>query len=127
MIKVVAAILKRNDTYFLARRASNKVHHGKWEFPGGKIEQGENPESALERELLEEFGILTKTGDHVLTTRFNYDSFQIELLAYETVFIAGSFNLKDHDKIVWVSLQDMRHYDLTGADIAIRKSLLGEL
>ena len=124
MITVVAAILKKNNTYFIARRASHKVHAGKWEFPGGKIDKGETPEKALERELFEEFGIRTKTGKHVLTNQFDYGTFQIELMAYETVYIEGSFQLKDHDQIAWISREDMEQYDLSAADVAIWKALL---
>lgn len=123
MIQVVAAIIKKNNTYFIARRASHKVHAGKWEFPGGKIEQGESPEEALERELFEEFGVRTKTGKHVLTTQFDYGTFEIELMTYESSYIEGSFQLKDHDKMAWVQLKDVKHYDLSKADVAICKTL----
>ena len=123
MIKVVAAILKKGDRYLLAKRASHKEHAGKWEFPGGKIEPGEDPKRALERELMEEFSIRTKTGSHVITTRYTYDSFNIELMAFETSYLDSTFQLRDHDKIAWVRMKDMSNYDLTGADLAICRVL----
>lgn len=123
MISVVAAIIKKNDTYFLARRAPHKDHAGKWEFPGGKINEGEKPEKALERELFEEFGVLTKTGKHIITHQCDYGTFQIELMAYEVIYIGGTFQLTDHDQIAWVSLEDIEHYDLSEADVGIWQAL----
>ena len=123
MIKVVAGILRKGDRYLLAKRATHKEHAGKWEFPGGKIEPGEDPERALERELMEEFSIRTKTGNHVITTRYTYDSFKIELMAFETSCLDDSFQLRDHEEIAWVRMKDMNKYDLTGADLAICSGL----
>jgi len=123
MITVVAAIIKKNDTYLIARRAKHKDHAGKWEFPGGKIDQGETPENALERELFEEFRILTKTGKHVTTNQYDYGTFQIELMAYEVAYIGGSFQLTDHDQIAWVTLEEIGLYDLSEADVAIWKAI----
>lgn len=123
MIDVVAAIIKRNDTYFLARRAAHKVHPGKWEFPGGKINKGETPEKALERELFEEFGIMSKSGKHVLSHQFDYGTFQINLMAYEVSYHGGPFKLTDHDQIAWVRLEEIKQYDLSEADVAVWKAL----
>lgn len=119
MIRVVAAILKRNNTYFIARRAPHKVHPGKWEFPGGKIDFGESPEVALERELFEEFGVVTKTGKHVLTIKHDYGDFQIKLMAYKSEHIKGAFRLKDHDQIAWVNSDALKDYDFAEADLSI--------
>lgn len=127
MIKVVAAIIKRNDSYLIARRAQHKDHPGKWEFPGGKIDHGETPEKALERELFEEFNISTKTGVHLVSVQHNYRSFQIELMAYEVTILGGTFQLTDHDKIAWVRWPDMENYQLSGADIKICKELGNKL
>ena len=123
MIKVVAAIIKRDNLYLIARRAQHKDHPGKWEFPGGKIDHGETPEEALERELLEEFNISTKTGTHLVSIQHNYTSLQIELMAYEVSILGGTFQLTDHDKIAWVRWSDMEHYELSGADFMICKQL----
>ena len=123
MISVVAAIIKRNNTYLLARRATHKDHAGKWEFPGGKIDEGESPEKALERELFEEFGVVAKAGKHVATHQFDYGSFQIELMAYEVDCNEGTFQLTDHDQIAWARLEEFQDYDLSEADVAIWRAL----
>lgn len=119
MIKVVAAIIKKDKQYFVARRAAHKDHAGKWEFPGGKMESSESPEKALERELFEEFRVRTKTGGHLISCNFDYGEFQIELMAYESIYIEGEFKLTDHDRIAWVTLEEMDQYDLNKADLPI--------
>ncbi len=127
MIKVVAAIIKKNNTYLIARRAAHKVHSGKWEFPGGKIDLGESPEQALEREMFEEFGVRTIIGKHVATSCFDYGKFQIELMAYEVDHLEGDFRLTDHDELAWIHLKDLAKYELSEADIGIWKTLAASL
>ena len=123
MIKVVAALIKRNDSYLIARRAPHKDHPGKWEFPGGKIMPGETPEKALERELFEEFGIRAIIGKHIMTCHHDYETFQIELMAYEVSDFRGLLKRTDHDKIAWVKREDLENYDLSEADIEIIRTL----
>lgn len=88
-LQVVAAIIKNKDKYLVARRASHKSLPGKWEFPGGKIEKDETPETALKRELLEELGIECLVRGHLITTHHNYPEFSIELAAYNVEYIRG--------------------------------------
>ena len=93
------------------------------EFPVGKIDEGESPEKALERELFEEFGLVEKAGKHVATHQFDYGSFQIELMAYEVDCNEGTFQLTDHDQIAWARLEEFQDYDLSEADVAIWRAL----
>lgn len=123
MIEVVAGIIIKEDKVLIARRAAHKAMAGKWEFPGGKIEQGETPQKALERELYEEFGVKTKTGKYITTNKHDYGTFQIKLLAYFSKHIDGDFELTDHDKIAWVKIVLLKNYDLAEADIPIVKIL----
>ena len=72
-IDVAAGIIQREDgKILLARRKPGSHLAGYWEFPGGKIEEGESPEECLERELLEELGIVTKTGAFVAESVYDY-------------------------------------------------------
>lgn len=119
MIEVVAGIIIHEGKVLIARRAKHKSMPGKWEFPGGKIEANESPETALERELFEEFGVKTKTEKYVTTILHNYGTFQIKLQAYYSSVIQGNFELTDHDQITWVSIDDIHTYDFAAADIPI--------
>jgi 8-oxo-dGTP diphosphatase len=116
MTQVVAAIIKKEDKYLLARRAGHKIHGGQWEFPGGKIDLYETPEEAVVRELYEEFKVKTETIKHLVTITHDYIDFKIELMAYESVVIAGDFELNDHDQISWLSLEEISGYNLAEAD-----------
>lgn len=116
MFQVVAAILKKESEFLLAKRAKYKSHAGKWEFPGGKIDLYETPEEALERELFEEFKVKTKTGEHLGSIEHDYDEFRIELMAYVSSYIEGDFSLVDHDEIAWVTWEELSNFDLAEAD-----------
>lgn len=116
-IKVVAAILIKNDRVLIARRGPHKKMPGKWEFPGGKVEPGESEGNALSREILEEFDVEIEVGPFFAMSIYDYAEFSIELRAYYAHLVQGEFNLRDHDKIEWVRRGDLRNYDLTEADI----------
>jgi len=89
IIDVAAAVIKENGLIMVARRAKGEHLAGKWEFPGGKIEAHETPEQCLQRELKEEFAIITRTGAFVGESIFNYPDKSIRLLAYEVVRLGG--------------------------------------
>lgn len=119
MIRVVAGIIKRDGKVLIARRASHKTMSGKWEFPGGKVEEGENPERALEREILEEFGVVVRTKEFLHANQHDYGDFKIELIAFSADYIDGVFKLSDHDKMEWIVPEELYSYDLTDADIPL--------
>ena len=123
MVKVVAAIIVKKDKILIARRAAHKAMAGKWEFPGGKIEDGETMPEALEREILEEFSVYVKADRFLATNTFSYETFQIELHAFYVTHIQGEFMLSDHDKIAWVTPDELEVYDLAEADIPLVKLL----
>lgn len=117
MIDVVAGIIWKNGKILLARRGKHKHLGGKWEFPGGKIEQGELAETALERELKEELGILTETQDFFHTNIHQYSSVIIKLNAYNSAYISGDIKLIDHDRVEWVNVSELLAYDFAEADL----------
>jgi len=119
MIEVTAAILMKNHKVLLARRRPGKHLQGFWELPGGKIEEGELPESCLERELQEEFGIQTKVGAHFVNSDYAYKEISVRLKAYFTEHISGKINPVDHDAFEWVDIGKLHTYKLAPADIPI--------
>jgi len=126
IIKVVAGIIRREGKILLARRAAHKAMPGKWEFPGGKVEENEGPETAIEREIYEEFGVRIEVGDFFSQSMHEYLEFKIILDAYFGDWIDGDFSLIDHDAIAWVRREDLQNFDLTEADIPFVR-LLEEL
>ena len=72
MITVAAALIQRQGRILICRRRADQDHPGKWEFPGGKLESGETPETCLRRELAEELGIEAVIGNEITRYRFQY-------------------------------------------------------
>lgn len=120
IIDVVCAFMRNEEgKIFIARRAAHKSMAGKWEFPGGKIEEDEKPQEALKREMKEEFGITIEVGKYVGKNIHRYPTFTIRLIAYEITHQSGEFGLTDHDQIKWVTKEELKNIDLAEADIAL--------
>ena len=117
MVKVVCGIIYKEGRIFIARKKQGKPLAGFWEFPGGKIEQHESPEEALQRELQEELGMRVSIGDFLGSNVHQYASKKIKLLAYTCLFIDATLALTDHDQIEWVLPEELIHYQLAAADI----------
>ena len=126
MIRVTAAILINKDRVLIARRRDDDKRAGKWEFPGGKIENNETPEACLAREMKEEFGIDVLVGEFFAESVYSYDSETIQLLAYYTVWTGGNFSLNAHAAARWVALNDLGEYEFTPADEPFVKKLQPE-
>ncbi len=127
MTIVTAAIIEKDSKVLLARRKSDQKLAGKWEFPGGEVEDGESPEECLKRELEEEFGIQAEVGEYITSNKHHYDHISIELIAFHVTYISGSFELVDHEEIQWAKPEELLDYDLAEADIPIAFDLLRKL
>ena len=123
MIRVTAAIIIDSDKVFIAKRKPPGKMPGKWEFPGGKIEEGETPEQCLRRELREELGVEVAVGECVGTNVHRYDFYQIDLLAYKARILGGKIRLTDHSDMAWVKAEDLSGYEFVPADIPFVKMI----
>jgi 8-oxo-dGTP diphosphatase len=123
-VKVVCGIICKEDQVFIARRKSGKTLEGFWEFPGGKLEKDEAPEAALVRELLEELGMQVSVIDYFGSSVYDYDTFSIELIAYNCKFISASYLLTDHDEFVFVKPAELSNYKIAPADLFIVKKIV---
>lgn len=119
MIDVVAAVVMRDGKYMIARRATGKHLAGYWEFPGGKIEEGETPEESLQRELQEEFGVQAKIGEYLGENLHDYGSKVVRLMAYQVFVDEQILHSTDHDQVHWVTLDQITGYQLAAADIPL--------
>ena len=116
MITVTAAILTKDSKIFIARRNSETKHAGKWEFPGGKMEQDESAEQCLSREIKEEFSINIIVNEFFAESIHEYENTKIRLLAYRITWVSGKMIPKDHDRLAWVPPDKLLDYDLLPAD-----------
>jgi 8-oxo-dGTP diphosphatase len=130
-ILVVAAILLRGGRVLLTQRKVGTHLAGAWEFPGGKVEEGEDPKNALVRELSEELGITALIGDIIEVTFHRYPERAVLLLFYEARLAPDSADPKALDVAAcrWAPLEDLRDADFPAADLGVLKKvrlLLGE-
>lgn len=122
MITVVAALIKKNNKYLIAKRSTGSLEVlGKWEFPGGKVEKDETEEHAIEREIKEEFEMDIKAVKYLTNNVCEYPSKTIDLRLYECKYLSGDFHLHDHSEYKFVNKNEIINYDLCPADIPLAK------
>ena len=125
MIKVVAALIKKDNKVLIAKRSTGDENvYGKWEFPGGKVEKGETEERAIEREIKEEFELNIKTKEFIINNICEYPSKIVDLRLYECEYISGDFKLHDHSEYIWIEINKLLEYDLAEADIPLAQYLI---
>lgn len=124
MITVTAAIILNNNRVLIAKRNKEEKLGGKWEFPGGKLEEKENPEECLCRELKEELNILIEVTDFFAENVHEYDYGTIKLKSYFAKWVAGSVRPNVHERTKWVKLSELLKYDFAPADIPIVNRLV---
>lgn len=119
MQKVTAAVIVQNGKYLIARRQAGGSLGEKWEFPGGKVEQGETPEQGLVREIGEEFDVKVKVGKFIGSHKFKNKEREYELMAYFTEILSGTITLTVHDEMRWVKIHEFDDFDFAESDKAI--------
>lgn len=124
MKSVTAAIILKDDTVLITRRRPNEKLPGYWEFPGGKMEEGETPQECIERELFEELGVKSKADKIIVESEYHYEHGSFRLLAILTTVEENNFSLKVHDKAEWAPLTSLLQYKLAPADIPIAKVIM---
>ncbi|MFC1507798.1 (deoxy)nucleoside triphosphate pyrophosphohydrolase [Pseudomonadota bacterium] len=123
VILVVAGVIEKDGRYLLAQRLEHASQGGLWEFPGGKVEAGETPEQALERELSEELGIETTTGKWLADSIFDYGDKIIHLKGYISHWQSGELQLHSHQDATWIDKVSIPQYELCPADHPIVEAL----
>lgn len=118
---VAAALVDKEGRVLLAQRPEGKKLAGLWEFPGGKIEQGETPETALVRELHEELGIDTRESCLAPLTfaSHRYDDFHLFMPLYVCRVWKGFVEPKEGQQVAWVFPKDFDQYPMPPADIPL--------
>ena len=123
-IKVVAAVIVKENKILIARRKEGKHLEFKWEYPGGKVNNDENEKESLKRELKEELDISVSIDDYITESFYEYDKAKINLKAYFVKNYSGTIKLTDHDKINWIKIDELNNYEFAPADIPINNYLI---
>lgn len=116
-IHVVAAVVAHQDRVMVCRRRADRSEGGLWEFPGGKVEPGEDPAAALRRELAEELSITVDVGARLSFDETERPSGVIALDVYRAVLTSQPPRVStDHDEIRWVTLAELGRFNFAPAD-----------
>lgn len=120
---VTAAVIKRNGTVLIARRPENGLLGGLWEFPGGKVEEGEDLPAALRREIQEELGVAIAVGESVGIYQHAYTHFRVRLHAFRCRLSAGEPAPLQASELRWVTLNQLRQYPMGKIDRRIAEDI----
>lgn len=121
VLVVAAALIDSDGRVLIAQRPEGKQLAGQWEFPGGKVEEGETPETALIRELEEELGIVVKQAclAPFVFASHTYESFHLLMPLYLIRRWEGEPEAREHKALKWVRPNDMRNYEIPPADLPL--------
>lgn len=120
-VPVVCALIERGGLLLLARRPAHKHLPLKWEFPGGKVEPGEDPSAAIVREIREELGCEIVITRALLRFPFDYGRVVIEMIPYVCALAAGSSEPHPHEHVAlaWAKPGELLAFDLAPADVPV--------
>ncbi len=122
-IDVTAAVITQDDKVLITRRAPGKILAGKWEFPGGKIEQDETIEECLTREISEELAIDIQIQKPFFEFEYDYsrsDGKKHRFFSFLCdVPIKNELKLTAHDKVAWVTIDELSDFDFVEADLQL--------
>ena len=124
MQKVTAGVIEKDGKILIAKRKAGKCIGANWEFPGGKLEEGETLEECLKRELKEELDIEVEVKDYIASSFFSCNDLEIELIAYRVKYLSGELKLVDHEEVKWISPDELSKYEFTLPDIPIVEKVL---
>lgn len=121
-IEVVAAIIQKDQKIFATQRGYGEFKDG-WEFPGGKIEQGETPRQALVREIKEELDTEIEVGELVDIVEYDYPQFHLKMHCFLCTIKSGDLVLKEHEAAKWLAPEDLDSVDWLPADLGLIEKL----
>ena len=117
-IRVVAAGIRKDDKIFATQRGYGELKGG-WEFPGGKIEEGETPQEALKREIEEELDTEISVGELIDTIEYDYPTFHLSMDCFWCEIVEGKLVLKEHEAARWLDRKTMDDVEWLPADVTL--------
>lgn len=121
-INVVAAIIIKDNRLFATQRGYGEWKDW-WEFPGGKIEEGEAPKDALKREIREELATEIEIGNLITTVEYDYPKFHLTMHCYLCSIIGGQLSLLEHEDARWLTMEELDSVKWLPADVEVLKAL----
>ena len=122
-IRVVAAVIKavneNGEPIIFATQRGYGDFKGGWEFPGGKIEEGENPQEALVREIREELETEIRVGEMIDTIEYDYPTFHLSMDCFWAEIVSGKLILKEHEAAKWLKKNELNLVEWLPADITL--------
>ncbi len=125
-IRVVAAVIRKGDAIFATARGYGEFK-GQWEFPGGKVEEGETPQQALMREIEEELDTEIEVGELIQTVEYDYPNFHLSMDCFWAVVKTGKLVLKEAEAARWLTKEELDSVNWLPADIDLIQRLKGKL
>jgi 8-oxo-dGTP diphosphatase len=124
-IRVVAAVIARDDRYLITQRRPTAVLPLLWEFPGGRVEEGETDAAALEREIRHRLDVDVSVGKLISFVRHPYDKYSVDLHLYECAIVRGEPREANVQAFRWVTSSEFDQFSFTPADELSMAKLLG--
>ena len=125
-IEVVAAIIRKGDKFFATQRGYGDWKDW-WEFPGGKMEEGETPEQALVREIKEELSTDISIDKFLYTVDWDYPKFHLTMHCFMCSLLSESLHLNEHEAARWLSKEDIHAVKWLPADDILLPMIVKEL
>ncbi len=116
-IPVVCAIIEQGDKVLAAKRGSGTTNAGLWEFPGGKVDDGELPADALKREIREELGVEIDCGQRLRSIFYSYPWINIELIPFICTIKNGEPIAHEHEALCYISSKELHTLKWASADL----------
>ena len=126
MVQVVAALIRKGNTFLICQRPAHKTRGLLWEFVGGKVEPGETKKQALARECREELDIEISVSDVFTRLIHEYPDMTVDLTLFNAEIIKGPLRLLEHNDIKWITPQEIENFDFCPADKDILKKIKEE-
>lgn len=117
-INVVAAIILKDNKIFATQRGYGEFRGG-WEFPGGKVEEGESPENAIVREIKEELDTGIEVNEYFDTVEYDYPTFHLSMKCYICSVLEGKLELLEHEASKWLDKDSLESVDWLPADLGL--------
>jgi 8-oxo-dGTP diphosphatase len=127
VIEVTCAIILDSGKILVTRRSEQMPHSLKWEFPGGKVREGETPESCIKREILEETGLEIKVERLFPTVKHTYEMYTIKLIPFVCSILEGTISLAEHVDYRWLYPDDLGQLDWLDADVEVVRMIRSRL